>query len=55
MQRGVFCIIGFVISGIGFIIILSVDNVGGELFSLFLMVSGTNICNAGLLVSRCAF
>ncbi|TIA88206.1 hypothetical protein E3P99_02748 [Wallemia hederae] len=49
MRRGVFCIIGFVISGIGFIIMLSVNNEGGKLFSLFLMVSGTNICNAGLL------
>lgn len=50
MQRGIFCITGFIISGIGFIIMLSVVNIGGKFFSLFLMVSGTNICNAGLLV-----
>ncbi|EIM24103.1 MFS general substrate transporter [Wallemia mellicola CBS 633.66] len=48
-QRGILCIIGFVVSGIGFIIILSVQAVSGKFFSLFLMVSGTNICNAGLL------
>lgn len=48
-QRGILCIIGFIVSGIGFIIMLSVQDVSGKFFSLFLMVSGTNICNAGLL------
>lgn len=54
-ERGYLCVTGLSISAIGFILIMAIPPnkaVGARFFSLFLMIAGSNICAAGLLVSR---